>query len=552
MTKTEILSNLGIGSGINTTELIKALVDADTAPQKENLDNLEEKTKDKISTFGILKSNLLDFKNILKDIESQQEYGFVGNSSDTTVATLTASGSKAGSDINSSLTVTTLASRHTLTGPSLASPSSTVGQRNITINFGTWSADPTAGGGQSFTSNGQSQISVSATASTTLTDLRDAINNAATDSDNDGTKDVLASIIYDGSNYMLMLKSESGASNEMKVTDSHSTPAYAYDTTDGAQLTQRVAGVNSAFTVDGISMSRTSNSVDDLFDGFTLDLKKTTSSAVRISSSVDLDGVSDLLTGYVDTYNQVMLNLTAMGANDPVDPENDGVLIGDSTLREIKSELREMSSTAIKGYEGGPYYLSYLGVSTNRDGTLAFNKGQMETQFKSKPETVRAFFTNNYATSNSNITIAAFDFTNTKPGTYAFATDGSSTHTIGGVSATKSGDNYSVTSGDPQGLTIAVANGSGVTSGTIYYGKSFINQVVDKLDNYLSFNSILDQRVDNLNDTLSTVAEKRSSLESRIESITQRYARQYSAMESTIASFQETGNMLTAMLEKKD
>ena len=552
MTKTEILSNLGIGSGINTTELIKALVDADTAPQKENLDNLEEKTKDKISTFGILKSNLLDFKNILKDIESQQEYGFIGNSSDTTVATLTASGSKAGSDINSSLTVTTLASRHTLTGPSLASPSSTVGQRNITINFGTWSADPTAGGGQSFTSNGQSQISVSATASTTLTDLRDAINNAATDSDNDGTKDVLASIIYDGSNYMLMLKSESGASNEMKVTDSHSTPAYAYDTTDGAQLTQRVAGVNSAFTVDGISMSRTSNSIDDLFDGFTLDLKKTTSSAVRISSSVDLDGVSDLLTGYVDTYNQVMLNLTAMGANDPVDPENDGALIGDSTLREIRSELREMSSTAIKGYEGGPYYLSYLGVSTNRDGTLAFDKGQMETQFKSKPETVRAFFTNNYATSNSNITISAFDFTNTKPGTYAFATDGSSTHTIGGVSATKSGDNYSVTSGDPQGLTIAVANGSGVTSGTIYYGKSFINQVVDKLDNYLSFNSILDQRVDNLNDTLSTVAEKRSSLEARIESITQRYARQYSAMESTIASFQETGNMLTAMLEKKD
>ena len=552
MTKTEILSNLGIGSGINTTELIKALVDADTAPQKENLDNLEEKTKDKISTFGILKSNLLDFKNILKDIESQQEYGFIGNSSDTTVATLTASGSKAGSDINSSLTVTTLASRHTLTGPSLASPSSTVGQRNITINFGTWSADPTAGGGQSFTSNGQSQISVSATASTTLTDLRDAINNAATDSDNDGTKDVLASIIYDGSNYMLMLKSESGASNEMKITDSHSTPAYAYDTTDGAQLTQRVAGVNSAFTVDGISMSRTSNSVDDLFDGFTLDLKKTTSSAVRISSSVDLDGVSDLLTGYVDTYNQVMLNLTAMGANDPVDPENDGVLIGDSTLREIRSELREMSSTAIKGYEGGPYYLSYLGVSTNRDGTLAFDKGKMETQFKSKPETVRAFFTNNYATSNSNISITAFDFKNTKPGSYAFATDGSSTHTIGGVSATKSGDNYSVTSGDPQGLQITVANGSGVTSGTVYYGKSFINQVVDKLDNYLSFNSILDQRVENLNDTLSTVAEKRSALEVRIESITQRYARQYSAMESTIASFQETGNMLTAMLEKKD
>jgi len=551
MTKTEILSNLGVGSGINTTELIKALVDADTAPQKSNLDSLEEKTKDKISTFGILKSNLQDFKNILKDIQTQQEFGYVGNSSDSTVATLTASGSKAGSDINSSLTVTTLASSHTLTGPTLASPSSTVGQRNITINFGTWSADPTAGGGQSFTSNGQSQISVAATSSTTLSDLRDAINNAATDSDNDGTKDVLASIIYDGSNYMLMLKSESGASNEMKVTDSHATPAYAYDTTDGAQLTQRVQGLNSAFTVDGISMTRSSNSVDDLFDGFTLDLKKTSSSAVRISSSVDLDGVSDLMRGYVDTYNQVMLNLTAMGANDPIDNENDGALIGDSTLREIKEELREMSSTAIKGYEGGPYYLSYLGVSTERDGSLSFDKKQLESQFKSRPETVRAFFTNNFATSNSNITITEFSFLNTKPGSYAFSTDGS-THTIGGVSATKSGDVYSVASGDPTGLGITVANGSGVTSGTIFFGKSFINQVLDKLDVYLKFNSILDQRVNNLNDTLATVAEKRSALESRIESITQRYARQYSAMESTVAAFQETGNMLTAMLEKKD
>jgi flagellar hook-associated protein 2 len=551
MTKTEILSNIGVGSGINTTELIKALVDADTAPQKENLDNLEEKTKDKISTFGVLKSNLQDFKNILKDIQTQQEFGYVGSSSDATVATLTATGSSAGSDINSSLTVTTLASSHTLTGPTLASPSSTVGQRNITINFGTWSADPTASGGQSFTSNGQSQISVAATSSTTLTDLRDAINSAATDSDNDGTKDVAASIIYDGSNYMLMLKSESGASNEMKVTDSHSTPAYAYDTTDGAQLTQRVAGVNSAFTVDGISMTRSSNSVDDLFSGFTLDLKKTSGSPIIISSSVDLDGVTNLLTGYVETYNQLMTNLTAMGTNDPIDNENDGALIGDSTLREIRTQLREMSSTAIKGYEGGPYYLSYLGVSTNRDGSLNFNKSQMETQFKSKPETVRAFFTNNYSTSNSNIDITAFDFKETKPGSYAFSTDGS-THTIGGVSATKSGDVYSVASGDPKGLGITVANGSGVTSGTIYFGKSFINQVTDKLDVYLKFNSILDQRVNNLNDTLATVAEKRSALEGRIESITQRYARQYSAMESTVASFQETGNMLTAMLEKKD
>ena len=551
MAKTEILSKIGVGSGLDTSALIEALVEADTVAQKENLDKLEENAKNKISAFSVLKSNLKDFKDIVSQIQSQQQYGFVGQSSDATVATLTASGSKAGSTINSSLTVTTLATSHSLTGPSYNSPTATVGARTLTINFGTWSADPTSGGGQSFTSNGQDQIQITTSSSSTLVDLRDAINSAATDSDNDGEKDVNASIIFDGTNYMLMLKSESGASNEMKISDNHASPTYAYDATDGAQLTQRVAGIDAAFTVDGISMTRSSNSFDDLFDGFTLDLKKTSSSAIRISSEVDLDSVKTLVEGYVGTYNEVMQSLTIMGQNDMVDDENDGALIGDSTLREVKAELREMSSTAIGGYEGGPYYLSFLGVSTQRDGSLNFDPKKLETQFKAKPETVRAFFTNNYATSNSNITIKAFDFVNTKPGSYEFTTDGS-THSIGGVSATKSGDVYSVASGNPQGLSIEVTNGSGVTSGTIYYGKSFLNLLTDKLDNYLKFNSIIDTRMNNLNDTMRTVSEKRIALESRIEKLTQRYATQYSAMESTVAQFQETGNMLTSMLESKD
>ena len=105
---------------------------------------------------------------------------------------------------------------------------------------------------------------------------------------------------------------------------------------------------------------------------------------------------------------------------DEIDSDDDGALIGDSTLREIMRELREMSSTAIGGYEGGPYYLSFFGVSTQRDGSLVFDPKKLESQFNAKPETVRAFFTNNYSTSNSNITIKAFDFVNTQPGSLCF------------------------------------------------------------------------------------------------------------------------------------
>ena len=551
MASTEILSKLGIGSGLNTTELISALVDADSAATKANLDEIEETSKAKISAFAQIKSDLAAFKQVITNIQAEDNYGYVGNSSDTTIATLSASGSEAAATINSSLTVSTLASAHTLTGPTYSATTATVGSGTLTIDFGTWSADPTSGGGQTHTSNGQSQITITTTATTTLTQLRDMINNAATDSDVDGDKDVIASILYDGTNYMLMLKSESGAPNEMKVaatsnlaTTSNSI-GYDYNATT-SNMSQRVSGVNAAFTVDGISMTRTSNEITDLFDGFTLNLKKTSASAISITSSVDLESVKFLMKGYVDTYNEVMTNLTLLGSNDETDNDNDGSLIGDSTLRQIMTSLRQMSSTAIKGYEGGTYYLSNIGVKTLRDGTLQFSPTELENQFNFDSGAVRAFFTNNLSTDDTNIQVTAYDFNSTKPGSYAFATDGS-THTIGGVSATKNGLNYSVTSGDPIGITLQVQ--SGTTTGNVYYGKSFLNLVKEKLDVFLEFNSILDTRTKGLNETLGGLVDKRAALDDRIAKLTMRYATQYSAMEATVAQFKETGDMLSAMLE---
>ena len=53
-------------------------------------------------------------------------------------------------------------------------------------------------------------------------------------------------------------------------------------------------------------------------------------------------------------------------------------------------ELREMSSTAIGGYEGGPYYLSFGCINSKRWNFIIRSK-KLEAQFRAKPETVRAF-----------------------------------------------------------------------------------------------------------------------------------------------------------------
>ena len=469
--ETDIISKLGVGSGLDTTSIIKALVDADTLPQKENIEKTEELYNAKISALATIKSNLSDFQNIIKTFKAQEASGFIGKSSDTTTATLTATSTNATASINSALVVSTLASAHTLTGPSYSATTSTVGSGTLTLNFGTWSADPATGGGQTLTSNGQTQIQITTSDTTTVMQLSEMINAAATDSDNDGNVDVVASVVYTGSAYLLQLKSESGAANEMKVTATSNLAttsggiAYNYNGTT-SNMTQRVAGVDAAFTLDGIAMTRSSNTITDVVDGFDLKLNKVNDSAIQITSEVDLTTVNEIVFNYVATYNEVMASLNIMGQYDSNDKENNGALNGDSTLRQVQKALRDLNSTAIAGYPSGPYYLSNLGVKTNRDGSLQFDPTKLALNFKNNPESVKAFFSNELKTDNSNVSISAYDFVNTVPGTYAFATDNSSTHSIGGISATKNGTTFSVASGDPTGISVSVTNNA--TSANLY------------------------------------------------------------------------------------
>ena len=547
----EILTKLGVGSGLDTTALIEALVNAETEGVKETLDNKESEYKAQISAFSQIKNNLKVFNDNLQIIQDNNSLGYAGSSSDKTVATFTVNGNQASQAVNSSLTVTSLATAHTLTGPSLSSPSSTVGARQISISFGTWSADPTQGGGQSHTSNGMSSITVNPTSTTTLIQLRDMINSAATDSNSDGEQDVTATILYDGSNYMLSLKSQFGTANEMKITDNHaSSPVYAYDTTDGAQLTQRVAGTNASFTVDGISMTRPSNSIEDLYAGMTLDLLATSSSAVTIKSEVDLASARSAITDFVTTYNDVMKSLESYRESDPNDDEKNGLLAGDSLLRSIMTEMRRSSATPINGYEGGPYYLSNLGVKTMRDGTLSFaDPDMLDRQFKNNAESLRSFFKDQIISDNTDIIPKRYSIADTKPGSYAVSVS-SGTATVGGVSTSQSGSVYTVASGDPNGIALEINSSN--TTGTVHYGRSFITLLQDKLDTFLKFNGLISSKVDSANQRLSELAQKQENLEDRIASLYSRYETQYSAMESTIAGLNETSSLLENAFKRND
>ena len=158
---------------------------------------------------------------------------------------------------------------------------------------------------------------------------------------------------------------------------------FAY-TTSTKNLTQTVDGVDASFTVDGISMTRSSNAISDLYNGYTLELESTTSSAIKISSSQNISTIESLLSDFVKSYNSVYSGISTLTTVSLSSDSSAGPLSGDSLARTIQRELRSFTTKSIEGYEDGPYTLSLLGVSTNRDGTISLNPNTLKNTFESE------------------------------------------------------------------------------------------------------------------------------------------------------------------------
>ena len=551
MSTPEILSKIGIGSGLNNSEIIGAIVDAETVAEKERIARDEADYSNKISAFGLVKSELKTFQLATQSLQDLSPSTHLGSSSSTSTATFTNTGATDNDDINSSLVVTQLASAHSLVSGAVSSTGSLVGAGELTIDFGAFST--TSSTNDTFSANSsKTSFTITTTSSTTLAQLRDSINNTVSDSDSDGTNDLTASIMYNGSNYVLVLKANQGAANAIRVTASDASSstlsnAFEYNTSDKT-LTQSVSAADASFTIDGISMTRSNNTITDLYEGYTLQLLATNSSAITISALENTTTLEGYMQDFVDSYNTLYSTISGLTqANSGLDTS--GVLVSDSTATRILRELRAFSTTSITGYKGGPYSMSLLGISTQRDGLLSFNRNTFANTIDRNSNIINAFFTDGISTDNSAVEVSGLT-ADTNYGTYALSKSGSD-YILDSVTLTNSGSNYTSASGNTKGMTLTISD-TNVTSANIYYGESLLSKIDDNLAQLLTFNGDIETRIDSLRENLRDIPDRQQKLEDRVAKLTQRYAMQYSNMEGAVAGLKDTGDMIAQMLEKDD
>jgi flagellar hook-associated protein 2 len=461
-----ISTSVGVGSGLQIDKLVSQLVQAERAGPERRLNSQEQRLSEELSALGKFKGALSKFNSSLEGIADFSKFtGKTAKVSDSDILSASASSDAVSGTYD--VDIQQLARSNKLATPAGAFGASddVVGTGELTFQFGTYDS-----GGDTFTLNpdrASETVTIDAE-SNTLEGVRDAVNEADIG--------VRANIVDDGSGARLTFTSEeTGEANGMRInvadddgndTDTSGLSRLAYDpTTAGpANLVETQAAQDASAIIDGIAVTSADNSLDDVVDGLSLDLKDTGTSEVSVSENQG--SARSAVEGFVEAYNSFMNTANALTKWDE-EKEKGGPLIGDTSVRMAVSRVQRMLSTPVEGVDGPFQTLSGLGIATQNDGTLNVDSEQLNKALDQDMEAVGRLLSNSGKATDDLVEFEG-NSSATQSGTYALevtqeATQGSYTgNGLGGfpIDITADNDEFSLSVNDVRSNTIKLTQGT--------------------------------------------------------------------------------------------
>jgi len=478
------VSSPGIGSGLDVNGIVTKLVDAEKAPKTKIYDTQEAKLQAKISAYGTLKSSLSSLQGTLSSLQADSTYQSrsttIGDSSlfSATASTIADIGNH-DIEVSQLAQAQSIASPGTVGGTNYAYSSTTdvvtTGGGTLTFTFGTTTFDPNASPAvpYSFTADSnRNSVSLDIAAGATISDVRDTINNA-----NIG---VSASLVDDGNGYRLVLKSAStGAINGFQVsasdsdgnnTDLNGLSRLAFN--DSTQnMEQTAAGQDAQLKIDGLSISRDTNTVDGAIHGVTLNLLKADPGVpTTLAISQSQDAATKAVQGFVKALNDVTSSISTTTTYN-TDTGVAGVLLGESSVRTINTQIRHLMSNPVTGSGLGAYRaLGDIGISVQKDGSYSVDAKKLSAALAADPTQV-------------------------------------------------------------QTVISKVAGG-----------------LDDTITNWLGKDGTVTGTINSLNDQVSTLNDRRTELNKRMATLQSQLLKQYTALDTLVATMKSTSDYLTQQL----
>jgi len=367
-----LISIGGLGSGLDVSGIVDALVAAERAPKENSLNRFETDVTVTLTGLGGLSASLDELRSAAFDLSLSSNFDkrSVTQSSNEFFSASAASGATPG---EYAIEVTSVAEGSFQKSQVFTGGSSTT--------FG-------AGGTLTFTV-GSETFNIAVSATDTLADIRENINAA---SDNDLVSVNLLNNVTEGLDTGSVLTFDSstlGAGNDLVVT--FTGDAALADLSTG--LTQTRPASDAGIIVDGFSATSSTNSFADIIQDVTIDVSKIQDNpgdTETLTVALDTASTKSLISGFVEAFNAFVDVTKELGSADTSQP---GLLVGDYTLRQVSSQVRNLFSSTVASASGNFNSLSSIGITTTQTGQLEINNATLDEAIDSDFDKFDELFT---------------------------------------------------------------------------------------------------------------------------------------------------------------
>jgi flagellar hook-associated protein 2 len=371
-TTSNIVNTLGAGSGIDVKGLAQSLVDAEKTPKKERIDDKIKQTEAKITGFGAVKFALSELKTAFGKLNDASDFSSIKpNNTQPNALGISASTTAEAGSYNIEVLQTALMQRTASSSfADRATPLNVISPATTGTAF---SLNLTVGGVD------KGDISVD---NPSPAGMVSAINGAKLG--------VTAQLINTGNGYNVVISGETGASKAFTLTSKDSNGAAVADVSFTNNLQ---TATDASLKINGLTVSRSSNTVTDVIDGVTLDLFANTTGSARIDLNRDTAGIKDSIKGLVSAYNDFEETLKILGDRKSEVEEFGGALAGDSLLQSVRTQVRAMITDTSSTPGTTILAARNVGLSLDRNGKLTLDESKLDTALQNNFAEVSTMFT---------------------------------------------------------------------------------------------------------------------------------------------------------------
>lgn len=531
------------GSGLNISQIVDSLVQAEVQPKRTLITKSQSATELKISELADLKAKANTFQSQLGSLSFAKSFK-IENSNTAAIEVINTSVLHEAESFSSNIDVKQLARKQTLLFEGYNATAEQIGDINLSISFGKVAEDlESATDDNVFDVNNALSTQQLSLSDATLEELSNALN---------ALEGISSEILkLSESNYALAVYSDLGADNALKITSN--IEGLSASSVTEYQSVQKVSAQNAILELNGIEIERSTNTIDDVIDGKTLTLKAISEQSISISGDFDAEIAKNLMLDFVDTLNDFKRHLANLTQRN-IDGLSQSPFSSDAAVKGMYTQLNNLLREPLAGFGTSVIYLAQMGVMTNRDGSISLNEDKFENFFETNNSNFFALSDNYYNDPSNSIQIEILDTKDQIPGSFDFVFDADTGEaTLDNKTLVKSviGDNTIFRSEDVgfSGIQLTVATNSIPASTTLNVGISASQKLSNLISGFLNSNGEIAQKEKVFDEDMSNFETDLLSLVDKENTTRARYIEQFTAMEQIVTKLKSTGDYIATIMD---